>query len=852
MLKNQGTNQTAARRQILIVDDEEINREILSDAVADDYDLLYAADGKAALELIRANKKTLSLVLLDLIMPRMSGLELLRIKRGEPEIRDLPVIVVTSDQMAEVESFTLGALDFIPKPYPRQEVIRARVRRAIELYEGRHIALSTGRDVLAILSGGYERIYYVDLGSSQYTAFSFRGVDMALHADGSGEDFFADCLRMIEREVYEEDRERLLQSVSKDTLLNRLSETGRCTGLFRLLGGGVPVYYSFKAVLVGGADHSRAVIGVRNVDSEIRSARRVGETSGFTPDFTGLAKALSRDIESVYYVDIETDNYVGYFSDGAYSLLEMESGGADFFGDCQRDLQHVVYSEDMEKVSNALDKQTLLRVLADRQSFSMDYRLVIEDRPQYYRMKVIPAETGQFRHIIVGVSNVDAQITEEQRLAAEQMNLMSITRVAQALARDFLNIYYVDIATDYFIEFSPESIFSSIGIENRGEDFFTLSRKNMPLFVHPEDLSDFMRFFTKDNILRELELCGTLSYPYRMIINGETRYVMMKAARLDNRHIVIGTSDINEEMQRRKDALVRSSVAQALSSDYFLIYYVDTETDRFIEYRSAAEKTELDIESGGENFFSVARSFLRNVSVGDQEKVESVLDKAHLLELLEETGSYTLEYSMMFHGVLTYVHMKASRMADRSDPHIVIGLRNINARVRREKEQALALQKATELASRDALTGVKSKRVFVEAEAEWDERIAAEPDLAFAIVMFDLNGLKYTNDTFGHAAGDAYIRRACQLICDTFDHSPVYRVGGDEFAAILTDADYARRQALVERFRAANTGNVRDGDVVVACGMSDYVPGQDKRFQDVFERADAEMYENKKRLKFER
>ena len=374
----------------------------------------------------------------------------------------------------------------------------------------------------------------------------------------------------------------------------------------------------------------------------------------------------------------------------------------------------------------------------------------------------------------------------------------------------------------------------------------------MPLFVHPEDLSDFLRFFTKDNILRELELYGSLSYAYRMIINGETRYVMMKAARLDSRHIVIGTSDINEEMQRRKDALVRSSVAQALSSDYFLIYYVDTETDRFIEYRSAEEKTELDIESGGENFFSVARGFLRNVSVGDQEKVESVLDKEHLLELLEETGSYTLEYSMMFHGVLTYVHMKASRMADRSDPHIVIGLRNISARVRREREQAIALQKATELASRDALTGVKSKRVFVDAEAEWDERIAAEPDLAFAIAMFDLNGLKYTNDTFGHAAGDAYIRRACQLICDTFDHSPVYRVGGDEFAAILTGGDYARRKELVERFRAANTGNVRDGDVVVACGMSDYVPGQDKRFQDVFERADAEMYENKKRLKFER
>ncbi|MBQ3702335.1 MAG: diguanylate cyclase [Oscillospiraceae bacterium] len=852
MLKNQETSQTDMRRQILIVDDEEINREILGDAVNNDYDLLYAADGREALELIRANSRTLSLVLLDLIMPRMNGLELLRIKRTDPKIRDIPVIVVTSDRMAEVESFTLGALDFIPKPYPRLEVILARVRRAIELYEGRHITLSTGRDALAILSGGYERIYYVDLSTGQYTVFNFCGVDTTLHTDGSGEDFYADCLRIIEQEVYEEDRERLRRAIPKDALLSRLSETGRCTALYRLLVGGVPTYYSFKAVLVGGDDHSRAIVGVRNVDSEIRSARRIGETSGFTPDFTGLAKALSRDIESVYYVDIETDSYMGYFSDGAYSLLEMESDGTDFFGDCQRDLQHVVYSEDMEKVSNALDKQTLLKALADRQSFSMDYRLVIEDRPQYYRMKVIPAETGAFRHIIVGVSNVDAQITEEQRLAAEQMNLMSITRVAQALARDFLNIYYVDVETDYFIEFSPESIFSSIGIESRGEDFFAISRQNMPRFVHPEDLSGFMRFFTKDNVLRELELHGSLSYSYRMVLGGESRYVMMKAARLDDRHIVIGTSDINEEMQRKKDALVRSGVAQALSSDYFLIYYVDTETDRFIEYRSAEEKTELDIESGGENFFNVARGFLRNVSVGDQEKVESVLDKERLLELLEETGSYTQEYSMMYHGALTYVHMKASRMADRADPHIVIGLSNISARVRREKEQALALQKATELASRDALTGVKSKRVFVEAEAEWDERIEAEPDIAFTIAMFDLNGLKYTNDTFGHAAGDDYIRRACKLICDTFDHSPVYRVGGDEFSAILTGTDYAQRNELKARFRAASTGNVRDGDVVVACGMSDYIPGQDKRFQDVFERADADMYENKKRLKFER
>ena len=204
---------------------------------------------------------------------------------------------------------------------------------------------------------------------------------------------------------------------------------------------------------------------------------------------------------------------------------------------------------------------------------------------------------------------------------------------------------------------------------------------------------------------------------------------------------------------------------------------------------------------------------------------------------------------MRINGVPTYVHMKASRMADRSDPHIVIGLSNIDARVRRDKAQERALQRATELVSRDALTGVKSKRAFVEAEMQWDGYIDADPYVTFAVVVFDLNGLKKINDTQGHAAGDNYIRAAAAVICELFNHSPVYRIGGDEFAAILSTSDFDRRGELMARFREENEQRAHSGGVVVAGGMSDYTPGMDTRFQDVFDRADAEMYENKKALK---
>ena len=113
------------RRRILIVDDEPINRDILGMTLEEDYDLLYAGDGRQALEIMRETRDTLSLVLLDLMMPVLSGLELLAILREDPQLRRIPVIVLTADQDAEIKSLDLGAIDFIPKPYPQPGIILA-------------------------------------------------------------------------------------------------------------------------------------------------------------------------------------------------------------------------------------------------------------------------------------------------------------------------------------------------------------------------------------------------------------------------------------------------------------------------------------------------------------------------------------------------------------------------------------------------------------------------------------------------------------------------------------------------------------------------------------------------------
>ena len=148
---------TDGRRLILVVDDEEINRALLGTVLEADYDVIFAEDGEKALRAVEENKALLSLVILDLIMPVMPGKEALRRIKEEPAYQDIPVIVASGDQSQEIECLNMGASDFIQKPYPEPGVILARVRRAIELFEGRQIIQSTERDPL---TGLYNREFF--------------------------------------------------------------------------------------------------------------------------------------------------------------------------------------------------------------------------------------------------------------------------------------------------------------------------------------------------------------------------------------------------------------------------------------------------------------------------------------------------------------------------------------------------------------------------------------------------------------------------------------------------------------------------------------------------------------------
>ena len=155
----------------------------------------------------------------------------------------------------------------------------------------------------------------------------------------------------------------------------------------------------------------------------------------------------------------------------------------------------------------------------------------------------------------------------------------------------------------------------------------------------------------------------------------------------------------------------------------------------------------------------------------------------------------------------------------------------------------------------DALTSVRNKGAFSAAIEELQAEVdSGETPPQFAVGVFDCDDLKSINDKYGHDKGDVYLKIACRLICSVFQHSPVFRIGGDEFAVMLRNEDYQNREELIRRFEESAeeicaAALNRWEEVHAAMGVAVFDPQTDSYVIDCVRRADKIMYANKQSRK---
>ena len=429
--------------------------------------------------------------------------------------------------------------------------------------------------------------------------------------------------------------------------------------------------------------------------------------------------------------------------------------------------------------------------------------------------------------------------------------------IAMSLARDYMDLFYVNMDTDEFIEYHTDDESSVLTEARRGPDFFESRKREMKLFVHPEDNEAFLKAMNRQFLTETLTRNPVFEMTYRRIKGDVPFYVRMKVSRMkdDDRYIVIGVTNIDEQVKQRraeeqmKEERVTYNRIYALTGNFIAMYVVDPETEHYREFGSSdGYEEQYNQMREGENFFETARASSRIYNYPEDVGLFlSIFTKENVMAEIERSGIFTLGYRLNMDGKPVSVLLKAAMVEESKGRRLIVGINDVEAQIRQEEEYRRNLAQAQKQAKIDALTGVKNKHAYLETEAYMNSRIAERSQPPFAVVMLDINDLKKVNDTAGHQAGDQYLRDACKIICDAFTHSPVFRIGGDEFVVISQGRDYACIDELMGRIHDHNAEAFRTGGVMIACGMARFL--DDACVASVFERADHSMYENKKAMK---
>ena len=299
--------------------------------------------------------------------------------------------------------------------------------------------------------------------------------------------------------------------------------------------------------------------------------------------------------------------------------------------------------------------------------------------------------------------------------------------VARALARDYFSIYYINIINDNFIEYDSTDEYKKLGIENIGEDFFNLSRKNMKRDIYKDDLDYALKVFTKENILKELSQHYSFTMTYRLKFGKEPIYVAMKATKMedDDEHIIIAVNSVDAEMTRIKEEETKQQELEekialqeklleerskrdeqdkmitALASDYRSVYHVNLDTNVAVCYRKDPNDNVQHKEM--ESFPYLERfTFYANTFVDEKyrEGFLEFINSDNIRKRLSKETIIAYRYLVKRNGIEYYemIRMAGVRHIEDRDDHIVhaigLGLSIIDSEMRESLAKSNALSEA--------------------------------------------------------------------------------------------------------------------------------------------------------------
>ena len=260
--------------------------------------------------------------------------------------------------------------------------------------------------VARALSVDYIDLYYVDLKTEQYIKYSPDGAHADLTLERRGDEFFATARSDAAKYLYEPDREVFTKAFRKKKVEEALDEHGAFTISYRLLMNGNPVYVSMKVVRMDD-DPCHIVVAVNNVDAQMRQAEMIERIREESAVFERTS-ALVGNLMAMYSIDPVSEGYIEYSASGGYERLDLAKEGECFFEKAREQIRSIIYPEDLEHFLECFTREKVMGDIEAKGVYTVDYRLMIDDRPVMVRLRAAMIEDRDGPRLVVGINNMDA------------------------------------------------------------------------------------------------------------------------------------------------------------------------------------------------------------------------------------------------------------------------------------------------------------------------------------------------------------------------------------------------------------------------------------------------------------
>ena len=429
------------------------------------------------------------------------------------------------------------------------------------------------------------------------------------------------------------------------------------------------------------------------------NARRMAEEE--SGEYSEIAEALSETYECIFYVNVLDDTFDVFHSEKLMSKLHESVTGRDFFFDSITSLRHNLYKDDLEPVLRFMEKGAFLKRLEDNGSAAIEYRLVIDGVPQFYRMKVIKSCKDE-NHVIVAVENIDSEVT---KAVAQRQEMDRNNSVIESLASDFDFVNYVilgeDASRDIVVTYRANSVLLKAipgwSMEKRFSKRMVLLIKYL---VCDSDKLQFAERVNRDRLIMELKNESVVHINFKIMLNGKEVYYQMKVIadkdEIGNlKGIVFGLHSVDDEIKKQmqiQSNLKRNlEIIDILSEDYSSLFFFNFEdgSTGVLTVSDPIKDSINGLLSSCDKLEDVFKAFVKvQAHPEDVDMLLGLASREYIAKKLAHQKRYSVIFRHLYGSEYKYTRLVFAKAEAVDEPAklVAVGFAEVDAQYRTEME----------------------------------------------------------------------------------------------------------------------------------------------------------------------